>query len=413
MVKLRHAWRSGSSVLAATAAALCLWGLWSDASGVATPASGQTVQPGTATNGPDEQTRAWIQATLHNWETICRRYLHIDLEPLPWMIFYDEKQAWHLAADEKLLPPQRAALATSFLFNGRPRTLLRVAHDNTDLWVPSGKKLPIGPGKAPHTFAMPYDNGTKSFFVLALPSVIRALAGADNQNLDKLFLGLAGHELAHTRQLVDVMRRIKTLREKHDVPIGIDDNFIQKTYSADEEYARLFAEERATFFRAVMEDSDQDTSRRLVLEALSIAERRRARFFTGARAVHAELDDIFLVMEGVGEWVRFQLKRQQVSPSSRWHQTVNEMMADSDAWSQHQGLALFLLIDRLVPDWQSRFLSPNFPSPFAVLREALTTPRATNKRGRAHDASSASSRLSHSRMRFQLANVRAHQLLPY
>jgi hypothetical protein len=254
---------------------------------------------------------------------------------------------------------------------------------------------------------MPYDNGTKSFFVLALPSVVRALAGADNQNLDKLFLGLAGHELAHTRQLVDVMRRIKTLREKHDVPIGIDDNFIQKTYSAHEEYARLFAEERATFLRAAMEDSDHDTSRRLVLEALSITERRRGRFFTGARAVHAELDDIFLVMEGVGEWVRFQLKRQQVSPSSRWHQTLNEMMADSDAWSQHQGLALFLLIDRLVPDWQSRFLSPNFPSPFAVLREALTTPKPTNKRGRrAQDASSASSRLSHSRMRFQLANVR-------
>ena len=84
------------------------------------------------------------------------------------------------------------------------------------------------------------------------------------------------------------------------------------------------------------------------------------------------------VMEGVGEWVRFQLKRQQVSPSSRWHQTLNEMMADSDAWSQQQGLALFLLIDRFVPDWQARVLSPNFPSPFAVLRETLTSPKPPN-----------------------------------
>ena len=171
------------------------------------------MHPGTATNGPDEQTRAWIQAILHNWETICRRYLYIELEPLPWMIFYD--------------------------------------------------------------------NGTKSFFVLALPSVVRALAGADNQNLDKLFLGLAGHELAHTRQLIDVMRRIKTLREKHDVPIGIDDNFIQKTYSADVG-GRSALCRGARHFRAAMEDSDHDTSRRLVLEALSIAERRRGRFFTGA-----------------------------------------------------------------------------------------------------------------------------------
>jgi hypothetical protein len=155
-----------------------------------------------------------------------------------------------------------------------------------------------------------------------------------------------------------------------------------------------------------MEDSDHEISRRLVLEALSIAERRRTRFFTGTRAVHAELDDIFLVMEGVGEWVRFQLKRQQVSPSAPWHQTLNEMMADSDAWSQHQGLALFLLIDRFVPDWQSRFLSSNYPSPFSVLREALTTPRPASKRGRLRTQLSASSPLSHSRMRFQLANVR-------
>ena len=49
------------------------------------------------------------------------------------------------------------------------------------------------------------------------------------------------------------------------------------------------------------------------------------------------------------------------------------MMVESDSWSQQEGLVLFLLIDRLVPNWQSRFLSPNFPSPFAVLREALTT----------------------------------------
>lgn len=120
-----------------------------------------------------------------------------------------------------------------------------------------------------------------------------------------------------------------------------------------------------------MEDADAETSRRLLREALSLTERRRARFFTGARAVHAELDDIFLVMEGVGEWVRFQVKRRQAPPASSWQRTLNDMMAEDETWSQQQGLVLFLLIDRLVPNWQTRFLSPNFPSPFAVLREAI------------------------------------------
>lgn len=361
-----------SRVLTVTATALCFVVMCATATAVTTPTGVQIGQPGTRSNGPDEETRAWIQASLDTWDIICRQYLHIELEPLPWMIFYDERQAWHLAGEENLLPPHEQ-VGTPFLFNGRPRRLLRVPHDNTALWLPTGT-LPIGPGKAPRVFARPYDNGTKSFFVLALPSVFRALAGGGQQNLDALFVGLAAHELAHTRQLVDVMTRIKKLRERHDVPIGIDDNFIQKTYSGNQQYTRLFDEERARFFRAALKDSDPGTSRQLLLEGLSIAERRRERYFTGARAVHAELEDIFLVMEGVGEWVRFQIKRRQASPTSPWRDTLNEMMADSDAWSQQQGLVLFLLIDLFVPDWQARFLSPNFPSPFAVLREALTTP---------------------------------------
>ena len=39
---------------------------------------------------------------------------------------------------------------------------------------------------------------------------------------------------------------------------------------------------------------------------------------------------------------------------------------------QEEGLGLFLLIDRLVPGWQKRFLKPAFPSPFAVLRAAVS-----------------------------------------
>src|SRR5687767_8149927 len=50
--------------------------------------SAAQAQPGVAE--PGEETRATIQASLDNWETICRRFLRIDPEPLPWMIFYDD-----------------------------------------------------------------------------------------------------------------------------------------------------------------------------------------------------------------------------------------------------------------------------------------------------------------------------------
>jgi hypothetical protein len=31
---------------------------------------------------PDKPTLAWMQATLDNWEAICRRHLYVTVEPL-------------------------------------------------------------------------------------------------------------------------------------------------------------------------------------------------------------------------------------------------------------------------------------------------------------------------------------------
>src|SRR2546426_6242281 len=57
----------------------------------------------------DQQTLAWIQDVLDNWERACRRDLHVSAEPLPWIIFYDDIQALHLNPDERLLPPHKVS----------------------------------------------------------------------------------------------------------------------------------------------------------------------------------------------------------------------------------------------------------------------------------------------------------------
>jgi hypothetical protein len=68
-------------------------------------------------------------------------------------------------------------------------------------------------------------------------------------------------------------------------------------------------------------------------------------------------------------WCLSQIFREQVM------QTAMALAARADAWSQLEGLGRFLLIDRLAPGWQARFLAPDFPSPFAVLREAVNADR--------------------------------------
>jgi hypothetical protein len=91
-------------------------------------------------------------------------------------------------------------------------------------------------------------------------------------------------------------------------------------------------------------------------------------------------------MEGLAMWVQYRTARERAPSGEEWLKTLITLSERHDAWSQEQGLGLFLLIDRLVPGWQARFLAPDFPSPFTVLREAVgrhtpLDPAAPNRGG--------------------------------
>jgi hypothetical protein len=323
---------------------------------------------------PSEEDRRWMLSALKTWEIVCKRHLHINPRPLPWVIFYDHDRAWHLNADEAMLPAHRKTAVTVDVGKHK-RPLLAVPHDK-QLWLPGRDPLPLGPQYPPYTFAVPYADEQKAAIVVALPSLVRRVpGGAKFPNLEQFFLGVTAHELAHTRQLPDVVRRIERLQKRDpNVPEDIDDNFIQKAWRDDEAYTRLAGEERRALLDAVMA-SDEAARRGLIEKALALADTRRARYFTGDKAYQAELDDIFLVMEGIGVWVQFQIARDLAGRHESWRDSLQFLLSRNDDWVQEEGLALFLLLDRLVPNWQARFMAPDFPPPFEVLRDALRTPR--------------------------------------
>jgi len=191
----------------------------------------------------DKPTLAWMQTVLDNWEVICRRDLCIPVEPLPWIIFYDESRAWHLKPEKRLLPPSEIS-SHSLQFAGRTYPLVRMAHKDGKLWVPDREPIPVDFAKPP-AVAMPYDQERKAFFTIPLPALFHKLAGPDHaRNLDELFLGEAAHELTHTRHLVYAMPQIKRLRARYKLPESFDDNIIQQEFRTNEEYKRLYDEER-------------------------------------------------------------------------------------------------------------------------------------------------------------------------
>jgi hypothetical protein len=334
--------------------------------GAALAAGGQTLDAES-----ERQAVATMQAALDSWEAACRRHLRATVEPLPWIIFFDENHAWHVNPRRELLPSHEA-VATPLKFAGRARPLLRVKNEGR-LWVPGREPLAL----RPCAIAMPYGDDRQTFCIIALPSFWRTLAADMPAAVaDELFFGAAAHELTHTRQLVDVTRRIKRLRAEHRLPKSIDDNIIQQTFGADADYKRLYEEERGHWTRAILAD-DLDACRRAVAEGLAVRQERAKRFFVGEKQGYAELEELFLGLEGVAMWVQYRVARDRAPTSQPWQQTLISLAQYTDSWSQEEGLSLFLLIDRLVPGWQQRFLAPNFPSPFAVLREALRKPAPT------------------------------------
>lgn len=218
---------------------------------------------------------------------------------------------------------------------------------------------------------MPYDNDRKTFFIVPLPALYHRLAGADQAPyLDELFLGMTAHELTHTRQLVGAAQQINRLRVRYNLPASLDDNIIEQEFGANDEYKRLFDEEQKLLASAIMAKGLADCRQKMG-QALESARKRKQRFFIGDKAGYSDLEDIFLTMEGMAMWVQYRTARDRAPAGEDWLETLIKLSKNTDSWSQAEGLGLFLLIDRLIPGWQRRFLTRNFPSPLAVLAEAI------------------------------------------
>jgi hypothetical protein len=317
----------------------------------------------------DKPTLAWMQAALNNWELICRRDLRIGAEPLPWIIFYDESHAWHLKPEKRWLPVYEVS-AHSLQFAGRSYPLIRVPHVNGRLWVPDREAIPIGLAR-PRAVAMPYQQERKFFFIAPLPALFHKLAGPDQvHKLDEIFLGVVAHELTHTRHFVYAMPKIKSLRSRYKLPASFDDNTIEREFGANDEYKHLYEEEGEHLTKAILA-SDLDECLQSVAQASLVSRKRKERFFVGDKEGYSELEDVFLAMEGLAMWVQYRTARDRAPAGEEWLATLSTLSETHDAWSQEEGLGLFLLIDRLVPGWQRRFLAADFPSPFTVLRDAI------------------------------------------
>lgn len=157
------------------------------------------------------------------------------------------------------------------------------------------------------------------------------------------------HELTHTFHR-NFHARLDILERELSEVKEFNDDIIQNTFAANPDFRRMYESEHALLYQAVYE-ADPGKKRKLAKKALETIRKRRAKFYTGQNKVYSEIEDIFLTMEGAANWAAF---RSAMIDGLSVLDAMKLIRRSGKYWSQDEGIALFLVIDSLSPDWQKR-----------------------------------------------------------
>ena len=324
------------------------------------------------TNGCDlsPANQLWLQRAVDGWDMVRRDFLKVPASPLPWIVLFDASCIWHLnPTDPRLLSDARQLPASTLTFDGSGVDIRAVPHSGTVL-LPNRVEIPI---EVKASTAL-YRNGRMTFLVMSMPSVWRAHRGAKIAYLDEYLQGAFTHEMTHTQQLVQINRRLRQLIGSTELLGRLTDDVIQDRFQKEQGFTRLIERERDMLFRAAGL-TDPALRREIAIKALAMIRDRHARYYSGRNTPYAEIETLFLTMEGAGQWAAYKLIKARGVVGSSDAEVLKLVRDNRRYWSQDQGLALFLLLDVMVPNWQARIFQNEPASPFTLLEEALAKPK--------------------------------------
>jgi hypothetical protein len=266
---------------------------------------------------------AWLSAALAQWRVAETRDLGLPSSPLPTVVAID-------AACTYVLPEGDLDRA-----KGQPH--------GTTVVLPDGAEAPLGP--------ISFASGEGGYFAMSLPSVWREAGVTSPFGLEALMDGVLLHEMMHIRQVDLAKRTLDGAAQQAGIADDdLTDDVVQDRFEDEPGYIEAYAAERDALFAAAAAPSDAE-ARVLVAQALGLMRERRARWFTGDKAAFARFDDVFLTMEGMGQWLIY---RHFLALGHAPGEALPAVRRGGRRWSQDEGLALMLVVDRLLPGWQAR-----------------------------------------------------------
>lgn len=213
--------------------------------------------------------------------------------------------------------------------------------------LPDGEEIPAG------VVSFATAEQGQAYLVMSAPSVWRA-GGVDNAGigLETMMVAVLLHEGSHVSQMQTYGARIGRIAEANHLPDEFNDDSIQRRFESNADFAASVRRETDLFFEAAAAP-DAAAARRLARDARTLMQARMQRFYTGADAYLAEAEDVWLTMEGAGQFAGYRWLIDPQGGAEPADLALPHFARRSRWWSQNEGLGVFLALERIAgPEWR-------------------------------------------------------------
>jgi hypothetical protein len=294
--------------------------------------------------------QAWIARSVAAWRFATRAIGGFEAPAEMQSVFFDDDCTW----------------ISHNALGGAGAPDWNVASHAGMITLPNRKELPAG--------VISFASGDEghSFFVMSTPSVWRA-GGVDGGplGLDTLMTAVLLHEASHVTQVPTYGKRIGRLAEANGLPEDFNDDSLQRRFENDADFSASIARETKLFLAAASA-ADDGEARRLAREARDMMRARAARYFVGTDAYYAEAEDIWLTFEGSAQWLAYHWVTSPQGANAPTSAALPGFAQRSRWWSQKEGFALFMVLDRLTRgSWRTTVFGDGSRTAFELIDQAI------------------------------------------
>ena len=182
------------------------------------------------------------------------------------------------------------------------------------------------------------------------------------------------HESAHVMQTPTYGARISRLSAANNLPDDFNDDSMQRRFESDAAFAASIARE-TELFREVAVAPTREEALRLAREARALMRARADRYFVGADAYYREAEDVWLTMEGSGQWLGYSWMVSFHGGDVPGREARPGFAQRGRWWSQTQGFALIDALNRLTNGrWTDDVFGPGERTALEIMDAALAAP---------------------------------------